>query len=254
MGWRIVAHSFSLLFRNLVDALKVSVAPILAALAAGWLLFALTGVSAAMIAFGFMSGNPNPVALLVLLGATLIFTLAMMWIAVAWHRFILLEEYPGLAPRLLPDRVVGYFGRTIMLGLLMILVVYPALAIMTILLNLLGLGQSAGAAIVASFAVGTVFSYFWFRLGLILPGTAVARPLALGESWRQTADLSNDILSAAAILVAINIAIGLFAGLLPLGTTGVLIVQGVVYWVTAMVGTSMLTTLYGHIVEGRPLP
>ncbi len=254
MGWRIVAHSFSLLFRNLTDALKVSVLPLAMALVAGWLVFRLLGVTPQVLVFAAMSQNLPPRAAVAILIALVIFLLVSAWIAVAWHRFILREEYPGLMPAFRGGEVLAYVGRSIVLALVMILVMLPIFMVMSLLLSLLGLSASIAAGFVVSFAVGVIFIWIWLRIALVLPGTAVGRPLRIGESWSATADLSNEIVAAAAIIVAINLAAGILFGALPLGTVGGLLVEGAITWITVMVGTSLLTTLYGHLVEERPLP
>ena len=42
-------------------------------------------------------------------------------------------------------------------------------------------------------------------------------------------------------------------GALPLGLTVALVINMALNWVTLMLGISVLTTLYGHLVERRPL-
>jgi len=90
------------------------------------------------------------------------------------------------------------------------------------------------------------------RWSLVLPGTAVGKPTGVGESWRQTAPLSGTIVGTSVLLMAINLLVGFVAlpfGASPIGT--LLSLAG--NWFTLMVGLSVLTTLYGHIVEGRTL-
>lgn len=254
MSWKIVAHSLSLLFRNFADALKVSVGPILLMVAFGWGIFALLDVSPQMLVFGLATGRIAPEAALAVSLALVGVLFASAWIAVAWHRFILLEEYPGLLPPMPGSRIAAYAGRSILLAILMLLLMFPLSAIAGQVLLLTGLGQLGLAQALVGFGLATLFTFLWLRVAVVLPATAVGRPYSLSQGWNDGARLSGDIFNAAAIVVALNMVASLILGLVPLGLWPGLIAQAVVTWVTMMVGTSLLTTLYGHLVEGRSLP
>lgn len=253
MGWRIVAHSFSLLFRNFREALKVSVFPVVVLLLFVWLVFGISGAGMDIVMLP-EAGAMTPGAAFGIILSLVAFIVVSAWVAVLWHRFILKEEYPGVVPVFHRDRVLAYCGRSIQLGLIMILVMFPVVMVFGIALGILGIGESGAATLVSGFAAGLIFTYIWLRIALVLPATAVGRPMRIGESWSATARLSNDIVSAAAIIVALNMAAGILGGLLPLPAILGALVEVAISWVTVMVGTSLLTTLYGHLVEGRPLP
>lgn len=254
MSWKIVAHSLSLLFRNLVDALKVSVGPIVLMVLFGWLVFSLLGVSPQMLAFGVATGRVAPEAALAISLGLVGVLFASAWIAVAWHRFILLEEYPGLLPAMPGSRIAAYAGRSILLALLMILLMFPLSAIAGQVLLLTGLGQVGLVQALVGFGLATLFTFLWLRIAVVLPATAVGRPYSLSQGWNDGTRLSSEIFNAAAIVVALNMLVSVILGLLPIGLWPGLVAQVVLTWVTMMVGTSLLTTLYGHLVEGRPLP
>ncbi len=105
MGGQIVVHAFRLVFRNLSDALKVSVGPYLIGLVVAALaMMALGGSPAAWLSgnVDMMAGDPMAAAGLgfASLVAMLVMLFISSWVAVAWHRFVLLEEYPGVLPAL----------------------------------------------------------------------------------------------------------------------------------------------------------
>lgn len=254
MSWKIVAHSLSLLFRNFADALKVSVGPILLMVLFGWLAFAALGVSPQMLAFGLMTGRIAPAALLAVSLGVVGVLFASAWIAVAWHRFILLEEYPGLLPAIPGGRIAAYAGRSILLAILMVLLMFPVSAVVGQVLLLAGLAQLALAQGLVGFGLATLFTFLWLRIAVVLPATAVGRPYSLSQGWNDGSRLSSEIFNAAAIVVALNMVASLILGLLPVGLWPGLVLQAALTWVTMMVGTSLLTTLYGHLVEGRSLP
>lgn len=251
MGWQIVKHSLSMLFRNLSDALKVSVGPILLAIMLSTVALALTGFGPDAMAMSIQRGVLPPGAIMAFVFVFVVMVFTFAWVAVAWHRFILLEEYPGLLPTLSDRPIWAYAGRSLGLGLLMLLVMLPVILISGTLAGLLGSGMAVGA--VMGFGVGLVFTYLWLRLALILPAVAVGKPIQLTESWAITRDFSGHILNAAAILVVLNVGASLVTGLLGFGIIG-LLAELAISWVTLMAGTSVLTTLYGILVEKRALP
>lgn len=254
MGWKIVAHSFALLFRNFADALKVSVGPFVLALLFGYLAFRVTGVTPQMIAFGLAVGRLPPEAGVVISLVAVAFLFASAWVAVAWHRFILLEEYPGILPRLNGGRVVSYAGRSILLALLMLVIIFPISAIAGQVFDLTGLGSLPLVAGLLGFGLAVLFTFLWLRIALVLPAAGVGERLTLSDAWNAGAAMSSEILQAATIVVALNMVANQILSLLPLPLIVGVIVQFVITWMTMMVGTSLLTTLYGHLIEKRPLP
>jgi len=247
MGWDIVRHSFAMLFRNLPNALRISLGPLAIALLGAALVISSLGVSAAQIAFDMARGTLSPQVALAVILLTALFVVVSAWIAVSWHRFILLEEYPGLLPALAGRPIGAYLGRTVILALVMIVAMLPALVILGLLTALFGPGLLS----ILGIGLALYFSFVWLRVGLVLPATAVGKPLGVGESWRVTAPHANAILGAGALMIVLNSGIGLVSALLPLSLS--LVLDVIVSWITLMIGTSLLTTLYGVIVEERRL-
>lgn len=249
MGWDIVRHSFAMLFRNLGNAVRVSFGPILLSLLAAFAIVTLLDISAARIVFEAAQGEMSPNVAIAVLLMIVVFLFVSAWIAVAWHRFILLEEYPGLLPPLAGRPVWPYVGKTILLGLVMIVAMIPALIVTSLLSGLFG----GSAAILSVLGIGLAlyFSYMWLRLGLVLPATALGRPMGFAEAWRSTGGHANAILGTGALLIVINSGVALVSSIMPTAVS--LLLDLVSSWITVMVGTSVLTTLYGVIVERRTL-
>ena len=138
----------------------------------------------------------------------ILYLVAFLWLAVAWHRYILLDEMPtGLLPEFNGSRMLSYFGYSLLIGLVLI-----GLAIvMGIITGIVGavIGQLAIVIVLVFYFLMLIASY---RLSPMLPAAAVGVFAFLGLLWQ------------------------LAAG-----------------WVTMVVGVSLLTTIYGHYVEGRPL-
>ena len=260
MASQIVKHAILMVLNNLVNALKATIGPALIAGIAITLLGAALGVGPAMMtslgtadpdAFPMAPGNAGGLVVFVL-GAAVIMFFAMSWAAVAWHRYILLEEYPGVLPAINDRPILGYIGKTLLLTLLLMLVMVPVMLLLGGLFATLTQGGSLVTGLIVSGVLGILVSYFWLRWALVLPSTAVNKPMGIRESWAATANYTRTILGVAVLLMVLNLLLGLIA--LPFGASIVaVVISYAVNWFTLMVGLSVLTTLYGHIVEGRDL-
>ena len=249
MGWDVIRHSLQMLFRNFRHALRVSVGPTLLGLLAFFFIVTVLGIG-----LGEAMEAPNPeemppgVALAAIIGAVL-FIFISAWVAVAWHRFILLEEYPGTLPALSGRPVWPYAGRSVQLGLLLLALLIPAFILVAVLAAALG-GSPALEALLGLGAI-LYFSYMSLRLGLVLPATAIGRPMGFRQSWRETEPYATAILGTSVIIVLINGAVPQVSALLPNPLRG--LIDLAAGWVTVMLGISVLTTLYGVIIERRDL-
>ena len=122
MGARLVIHSFQLLIRNFADALKVSVFPIVVGVLLGIAAFSVSGITPEVIMMASVTGSLPPGGLLALLFVLIMMLFVFSWIAVGWHRFVLLEEYPGYVPAVTDRPIWPYVLRTMGLALLLLLV------------------------------------------------------------------------------------------------------------------------------------
>src|SRR6056297_2995178 len=123
MALQIVRHAILMVFNNWRDALKASLGPIAIGIALSLVLALLLRVDLSLILAQqpIITDTGGPMAQqlppnaggLVLFGlfVALISLFVLSWVAVAWHRFILLEEYPGLLPPLSGKPVWRYLGK-----------------------------------------------------------------------------------------------------------------------------------------------
>jgi hypothetical protein len=107
------------------------------------------------------------------------------------------------------------------------------------------------------------------RIGLVLPAAAIGEKMTLSESWAATRPVSSQILLP---LIVIALAVGLIGQviLLIFGQTVTVdmfgtmqeqvtlsvpgqIVNGIMSWLQILVNLALMTTLYGNLIEGRPL-
>jgi hypothetical protein len=254
MSLRIFLHAFRQVFGNLSGALQVSGVLMLVQFAVLLTIGRTMLTDEAGMRQMMMQGQV-PWGRMMLAG--LISTLLWLWIVVGWHRYILLNERPKLVPAFRFDRMLGYFGKSLLIGLILL----P----LALILGFVGGGIAAGmvhgqgdvfpALIVMGLFVYVPLATVGMRLGTMLPGAALEPGVPVFSGWEATRGATFTILGIVVLSV-------LFALLLDfLGTRlfgnpvsiPALLYELVKQWIIAMVGASILTTLYGHYIEKRPL-
>jgi len=241
MGWQIFTHSVRLVWANLGVALRIS--------AVLYIVSAIFQVWAQMSGFGTVeNGVPNTEGGGIQLISTVVSIITSLWIAVAWHRYILLEEVPeGFLPEWHGARMAAYFGRSLLIGLAMLGVV-----LLSALPMFVGIQGVLGSALVT---FGAIFSIFLFyRVCAVLPSAAMGKPLTMAESWRATEGNTGTI-----IVLVLCMLVGVFALMLPGAILApISLTLSVVYlvaaqWFITMFGISIFTTFYGYFIEKRAL-
>lgn len=265
MAFQIIRHAFAMIFGNLGQALRVSVGPYLI------LILVIVGAGAALVGnngqlLRVMTGEVPPEHFMgqggggILLFALVVLVFIVFvaaWVAVSWHRFILLEEYSGMLPAVSGRPIWPYVGRSVLYGFLIALVAF-AVGMISSLFMIPFAAAGGDAVFVAGVIIGVVLvavvSYVWFRIGVALPAVAVGKPISMGDAWRATAEMSSTIFGIVFIIAFASMIAGVATqGLYGLSPILGMVVDIFVQWVTLMVGVSVLTTLYGHLIEGRPL-
>jgi hypothetical protein len=237
MGVKLFMQAIRLVLNNWRDALRIT-----------GLLYFVPVIAAHFVFAGADPESPPPLGILVVL----VTFVCSMWIAVAWHRFILLDERPaGLLPPFEGGRVLSYFGYSLLLGFIAV----PVVVVVSLVVG--GMAAIAGPPILVIALPIMVFIILTigYRLGLILPASSVGKPLKLNEAWAATSGANGDVivlalLSAGGSLLLTLPTLVLVGPLAPLGQ----IWDAVSTWFAVLVGVSILTTLYGVFIEGRALP
>lgn len=185
---------------------------------------------------------------------TLLLAVVYVWLAVTWHRYILLNEEPsGQLPPFRSTEIIAYAGNAILLILIMLAFSIVVGLVLSPLLFLGPIGAILMPIIFISLAL--IVDY---RLGLVLPARAIGQRLTFGEAWEATKGQSGTILvlaiisAVAAVLITVP---GMVLALIP-GIGGILALlwQMATGWITLVVGVSLLTTLYGVYIEKRSIP
>ncbi|MEM7488351.1 MAG: hypothetical protein AAF390_04420 [Pseudomonadota bacterium] len=251
LGWKLFLRAINLILDNLGAALRISALPYgIAAAVSVWV--AMSWPESIGVPMQVDPENPLPpdyAGALVLSGAVTI--AASLWIAVGWHRYVLLAEGgEGWVPPFNGGIVLGYLGRSILVGLAVGVIV---LAISTmasvLLLPLLGPSVTPLIGALALFVAMILF----YRLGVVLPAGAVGRSMTFGEAMRSTAGHSGTAVILALLTVAFSFLLQLPTALE--GSAGAITVvyEIVVGWIGLIIGVGTLTALYGVVVEGRPV-
>lgn len=257
-GWQIFAQSVLRVFNNLGAALRISAVPyIIIAVVFAVLLLPIMGLimnRAAMTA-AVQSGSFPWINFII---AVLVALIGTLWIAVAWHRYILLDESPGMVPPFRADRIFSYFLRALLIVIILIpIAIVLSLVAGLILAGFVRPGASSTVILLGSIIFGLLVYLPVFvigmRLSAALPGAAIGAPKGIGDAWRATAGQLGALVVLAIILTVVSFVSDYISTLLA-GTSVVLLIWSIVFgWISAMVGASILTTLYGHYVEKRAL-
>ncbi|MEP2640499.1 hypothetical protein [Roseobacter sp.] len=246
----ILTRSFRLIFAEPGRTLTVITPGLLLYCLAAFLCYASLDVTAGQLA---IRNTP-----LLLLGITLAI-LGWMSFAILWHRHALLQADQRTQVMRPTSGIFGlYLKSTVVIGLIMIFLAFcigiVASIASLVLLTALGptLGLIAATALMA--VVSIALSWAILRSSLILPAAAMGHRMAQFESWHATRPISREIFWTAVLLGVLNVVftqiLGGLAVALPTYAIGLqaaqLIVQALIY-------VSVLSTLYGHLIQGRSL-
>ena len=258
MAFQIIRHAFRMVFGNFREALKVSVGPYVILALIFVLVIGMIGDTGGMFDASMPMAGAEPMrpgAALALFALVPVLLFVVSWVAVAWHRFILLEEYPGLLPSLADRPIWPYAGRSLLYGIVVLLAALPLIFLVMGLAMPLMMAGSGLASILIFVAITGFMTYLWLRIAIALPSVAVGQPITMADAWRASKGMSGTIFGVAFLLMGINglasVLTAQFSAVLPL--VGFLL-DVALQWTVLMLGVSVLTTFYGHLIEGRDLP
>jgi len=248
LGWLLFKHSVLMVWRNFQQALQIFLLPTILAIAI--VLGAAFGLGVPPGAFATTpegSGDPVPGGLYLFIWiAFMTIVFVMCWTVVAWHRFVLLEEYPqGWIPAVKGDRIAAYVGRSILLILAFFAMSIPLVIVMT---------ATMGVPVVMwplLFACSLIVYVFGLRLSITLPAAAIGSRLTFGQAFEETRGAFWPILTIAfcsgVLGFSLNAVELLFANIPVLYYIWAVPTQLFV----AVLNVSVITTLFGHYVEKR---
>lgn len=252
-GWQIFLHSLRQVTGNFEAALRVSGVLYLAQFAVALLLLG----GAALLPGGTeaaMQGGPGAGAFIAALLTVFVAVMAGLWTAVGWHRYVLLSETSGFLPVFRSDRMWAYFLRSLGYGLIIVLCGAIWGAIVGFLIGSVFMGSVALMMVLMTILIQLPLVALAFRLTTALPAAALGATTDFWAGWKATEGQTGDFVVLALIAVGATLVLNLiglyvFSGIMILSLLWTVILG----WLQMMVGISILTTLYGHYIEKRPL-
>lgn len=243
-SWSIFKHAVTLTAGHWRIAVKIVVP------------FIIVGVIMKAIIFLYaiyaMAGEPSGTVWSLIIAAYVLFcVISFLWIAVSWHRFILIDEYPQSIPVFHGDRIASYFGCSLLIGLITAAPLIP----LALLNGIIGVADGAViVGLIVSVAGILALSIMTMRLMTLLPGAALGDALSIQDMWQVTKGQNRTFLGLSILLFLIAIPFQLISRSL----SQISIVFSGIWDIVSdyallMLGLSVLTTLYGHYVEKRPL-
>lgn len=255
MAFKILIHTFRMIFGNFGQALRVSVGPYLILILGYAVLFGALST----MADSTVGMTPLMSIMLVVLLPLSLFVAA--WVAVSWHRFILLEEYVGLLPAVKDRPIWPYAGKAILmaliLGLIGVLLVfcYYLLALMPLAAG----GRESSSLFGVLSAIVFVCAFFLLvvvslRMGPALVATALGKSMTFRDAVEATSKIRGVIWGVALLFALLNAILGFAFELIGSAVPILGIFMSIALnWLTTLLGISILTTIYGHVIEDRPL-
>ncbi|SLN69559.1 hypothetical protein TRL7639_04049 [Falsiruegeria litorea R37] len=252
LGWRLFKHSISMIFRNLPVIIRISWFPLLCFGGAIWAFFYSIGLPLSTL-WGpsvRLTGSELSSGLFLKFGLFWLFSAFLaIWGVVAWHRYVLLEEAPeGWIPKFQRTAVGTYIWRLILLVLAFLALGVPLGFL------LLGVVSALGWIGITLFVVaGVVLATAFTQMAVTLPAAALEKPISFGEAWEASIDDFWQVQLLVVLVGGLQYAADWISTQLVFVPVLGFAVPLLCAAFLAMLNVSILTTLYGHFVEDRPV-
>ncbi|MEP5729276.1 MAG: hypothetical protein ABJL67_07855 [Sulfitobacter sp.] len=176
--------------------------------------------------------------------------------AVLWHRHVLLngaEQRDALHPS--PAIFFGYLWRAVIVAIVQLIATIPVLLVMATLGSIFwGVGFATLSASLLALGASVIFIWIALRLSVVLPAAAMGHRIPVRESWRLTSNVFGELWGVALLLTGMNTLVYyITSAVLPIEGTLALLAQTAIFIIEGLVFISVLTTLYGNLVEGRSI-
>lgn len=248
-GWKFLRHSWLQVTQNRGQMFIILAVPFSIQIVFGILLVGSMGAYSVTPWFAEFGSER------VMLISGIAIVLTSVWIAVAWHRFILLSEQPdGYFSYPNGRRVNEYFWRMMLsfLGLIMVAGIFWVILLYAA--EFVGFGADPTTRIAILILPLILVVYLFLRMSPYLTAIAVGKTISIGEAWQATKGSGSAIIVILLVVGGYQVAVE--ALIFPL--IGANMVTNILYdivtsWIDMMIWITLLTTFYGHYVEGREL-
>lgn len=240
LAFRLLRHSILQLTGNLGAALTLSFLP---------LLLAVLGIGIGMAARQALAVGDPPGIIVAVVAVAIVatFVLAFVSLAASWHRHVLLGERPQVF-RSIGGSEARYFWAAVRMSLVIMLIVFMPMILIVALTS--ALNGSIYVTMLASLIIGIAVAIIGLRLGTGLAGAAIGAARSLTTGWKGTESCLGTLLLLAVFSQILQTILNL-ASQIP-GLVG-LVATLLAAWLGTLLSLSIITTLWGHFVEGRAL-
>lgn len=241
-GWKLFKHALNMVLRNWLEALKIFLVPSL---------LAVLGAAALVFIFGVILRGGTGAQILTLSLIAALFVFVLLWTVVAWHRFVVLEEYPtGWIPPLQLNPMASYLWNAFIISLL-------AMAVIVLVALFFFVAQAANIVTLVAVLAIPLFIFLgvlWLQVSIVLPAAAVGNPIKISQAFDATRGAFWPFLVLLILIGLLQSGTEILVQGLEGGSEVLALVVSVV--LSAFLGVlniSILTTLYGHYIEGRSI-
>lgn len=240
LAFRLLRHSILQLTGNLGAALTLSVLS---------LLLAALGIGIGMAARQALAVGDPPGIIVAVVAVAIVatFVLAFVSLTASWHRHVLLGERPQVF-RSIGGSEARYFWAAVRMSLVVMLIVFIPMILIVALTS--ALNGSIYVTMLASLIIGIAVAIIGLRLGTGLAGAAIGAAKPLTTGWKGTESCLGTLLLLAVFSQILQTILNL-ASQIP-GLVG-LVATLLAAWLGTLLSLSIITTLWGHFVEGRAL-
>ena len=239
-AFRILLHALRQVFGNMRQALALSAVPLAVGLALGAGLVTVVRLGIAPPGWGG------------LVTLSLAYGLILVWLAVRWHRFVLLDDRADVFASPPRGPFWGYIATILQSILILVPFTLAAIAVLFVV--------SQSRSMVLVLVVGAVINLLIVGLSLILgtalAGAAIGAPRPIPTAWKRLKPAGGTLLVLSlAVWIGNGAAEAIAASAAASGvpTLVKVIVTFCHVWLSLLISLSILTTLWGHYVENRPL-
>ena len=243
---QIAKKSLFLITKNYKDALRIALVLYVISVVMGYLMSGIWSFDAPAGGFGNQTYSAGSILSIIIIAIVLVFV--TLWVAVAWHRYVLLDEVPnGWIPKWSKNEITAYLTKGLVLIPLGILVMIPVMIVL-VMVN----PSSAAIGLIFDIFVGSFLGYMFLRICLVFPAVAVGENMTFSASWADTKEHSTTLIFLAVMQSAISFLLGWVS--VPFGSGAASLLLDVsAQTLYGLWSLSVMTTLYGVIVEGREL-
>lgn len=194
-------------------------------------------------------------------------------IAIGWHRFVLRDKTPSRFYEFHWSWPIGrYIWNSIKIAIaisialipMLFLVAYP---LFTMIDPSILADKAPGFVKVFLYETtlflifGVYITWLFLRMGIILPALAVGKRMALRDAFRLTTPISGQLAISAFWVLLLQLAPYFIQSVLfqfadPTSTIlhAMMLITFTIFWIISFfVGFGILTVIYGHLAEGKPI-